>query len=280
MSGCPSLTLSCDNLSCDNISCHIWYCCGSAKDPDDGLRQDYSRQPPPAQPYLPTQPHVVTEPAPAPLPVQQHPQPAPPHYPPTQPYVVLRPPPTIQAPYYEPPSQLVPPQHVSPALAPQAASTAKTPRAPVPPCNRAREPPAPAATPIPAAVPSKRCEPPQPAPRPLVPPNEMREQRVMPLPARLPSRNYEPSTPQAPPPVNVTSQPPARTTWPPRVKSKTYEYDDAGEPPAVSLPPPSTPIAPRARGLRYPPAPHPRLGDTEPRIESYSQAASLHQEYY
>ncbi|KAM3274773.1 hypothetical protein ACQJBY_043652 [Aegilops geniculata] len=242
MSACPSLTLSCDNLSCN-----IWFCCGSAKDPE---------------PYPTKQSHVVTAPPPA-VPSELVP-----------PHQVS--PPAMQEPYHEQPSELVPPHHVSPAAAAaQAASTAAIPRAPVPPCNnRAREPPAPAATPLPAAVPSKRYEPPQPAP-----PNETPVQRVMPSPARLPSKKYEPPTPQAPPPVTVTSQPSsARTTWPPRVKSKTY--DDAGVPPALSLPPPSTPIAPRAHGSRYPPAPHPHLGDREPRIVSYSQAASLHQEYY
>ncbi|XP_020194054.1 uncharacterized protein [Aegilops tauschii subsp. strangulata] len=258
MSACPSLTLSCDNLSCN-----IWFCCGSAKDPE---------------PYPPTQSHVVT----APPPSVQAPYYKPPSelVPPHQVSPARAPPPAMQAPYYQPPSDLVPPHQVSPARAPQTPSTVTTPHVPVQPFNRAREPPAPAATLIPAAVPSKRCEPPQPAPRPPAPPNETREQRVMPLPARLPSRKYEPPTPQAPPPVTVTSQPSARTTWPPRVKSKTYEYDDAGVPPAVSLPPPSTPIAPRDHGSRYPPAPHPHPGDTEPRVESYSQAASLHQEYY
>ncbi|KAF7058533.1 hypothetical protein CFC21_065570 [Triticum aestivum] len=250
MSACPSLTLSCDNLSCN-----IWFCCGSAKDPE---------------PYPPKQSHVVTAPPPAvPTPYYEPPSELVPSH---QVSPARAPPPAMQPPYYQLPSELVPPHHVSPAPAPQAPSTVTT-HVPVPPCNRAREPPAPAATLIPAAVPSKRYEPPQPAPRPPVPPNETPVQRVMPLPARLPSKKYEP-----PPPVTVTSQPSSRTTWPPRVKSKTYV--DAGVPPAVSLPPPSTPIAPRAHGSRYPPVPHPHPGDTEPRIESYSQAASLHQEYY
>jgi hypothetical protein len=261
MSACPSFTFSCDNNN--------WNCCGGgAKDPGhngDGYspkQQPAPQHPPPMQPP----PRVVASPLltrPAPgyapsdvvhAPHQVSPAPKPPATTPHQVSPALKPPVTT-------PHALVPPCRSKAHEPPPATIPAWT----VPPralvlTNELREPPA---MEIPAVVPPKRYEAPQPiwtavAPRAPMPPYEAPEPppgATMPTYAAVTSTRYEPRQPACPitpraivkpnePPVrppparmasnkhDTPSRPSARTTGPPRVSSKTT-YDD-GVLPAVS----------------------------------------------
>jgi hypothetical protein len=179
-----------------------WNCCGEAKDPDQHGDDNFSKkQPAPQHPPPPMQP--------------------PPH-------VVAAPPPTTQASAYAPPSDLVPPHELSPAPKPPM----KTPHAPMLPCCNK--------TPTPAAVPSKKYEPPA-------------------WPARS----------------DANSGVPAMSAMRPPVPHRIYEAPAPGvAPPQLAT---STPT--RACASHYPLAHHPQHDDTDSRVESYSQA-HLQEYYY